>query len=29
LSIVKMETSNVPPPRSKTRIFFSPFLSRP
>jgi len=24
-----MDTSNVPPPRSKTSIFFSPFLSKP
>ena len=29
LSMVRMETSKVPPPRSKTRMFFSPFLSRP
>ena len=30
LSMVKIETSKVPPPRSKTRMFFSaPFLSRP
>mmetsp|Transcript_29772 Transcript_29772/g.77015 ORF Transcript_29772/g.77015 Transcript_29772/m.77015 type:complete len:450 (+) Transcript_29772:691-2040(+) len=30
LSIVRSDTSKVPPPRSKTRIFFSPdFLSRP
>ena len=30
LSIVKTLTSNVPPPRSKTRMFFSPpFLSNP
>ena len=30
LSIVKIETSNVPPPRSNTKIFFSPyFLSNP
>ncbi|KAL6323556.1 hypothetical protein AAG906_039139 [Vitis piasezkii] len=30
LSIVKMLTSKVPPPRSKTRMFFSPpFLSKP
>ena len=30
LSIVKIDTSNVPPPRSKTKIFFSPyFLSNP
>mmetsp|Transcript_29745 Transcript_29745/g.45987 ORF Transcript_29745/g.45987 Transcript_29745/m.45987 type:complete len:380 (+) Transcript_29745:384-1523(+) len=28
-SIVSRETSNVPPPRSNTRIFRSPFLSRP
>mmetsp|Transcript_49404 Transcript_49404/g.139403 ORF Transcript_49404/g.139403 Transcript_49404/m.139403 type:complete len:253 (-) Transcript_49404:123-881(-) len=29
LSIVRSETSNVPPPRSYTRMFFSAFLSRP
>mmetsp|Transcript_25360 Transcript_25360/g.59178 ORF Transcript_25360/g.59178 Transcript_25360/m.59178 type:complete len:223 (+) Transcript_25360:377-1045(+) len=30
LSMVSSETSKVPPPRSKTRMFFSPdFLSRP
>mmetsp|Transcript_11703 Transcript_11703/g.37151 ORF Transcript_11703/g.37151 Transcript_11703/m.37151 type:complete len:237 (+) Transcript_11703:852-1562(+) len=30
LSMVRRETSKVPPPRSKTRMFFSPdFLSRP
>jgi hypothetical protein len=30
LSMVKIETSKVPPPKSKIRIFFSPdFLSRP
>merc|ERR1719258_605748 len=30
LSIVSSDTSKVPPPRSKTRMFFSPdFLSRP
>ena len=31
LSIVRSETSKVPPPKSKTRMFFSPadFLSRP
>jgi hypothetical protein len=30
LSIVRMDTSKVPPPRSNTRMFFSPpFLSRP
>jgi len=30
-SIVKRDTSNVPPPRSKIRTFFSPavFLSKP
>jgi len=28
-SIVSSETSKVPPPRSKTRIFFSYFLSNP
>jgi len=30
LSIVSMETSKVPPPKSKTNIFYSPdFLSKP
>jgi hypothetical protein len=30
LSMVKILTSNVPPPKSKTRMFFSPpFLSKP
>ena len=30
LSMVRMDTSKVPPPRSKTRMFCSlPFLSRP
>jgi len=30
LSIVRRDTSNVPPPKSNTTIFFSPdFLSRP
>jgi len=30
LSIVKIETSKVPPPKSNTKMFFSPdFLSRP